>query len=309
MLAPLAIPSEVQFHEGARLATPGRRGDLGRRFFAEDSPDFRSEGRARNLSDAAVALVEITPRRDDGPWIRVLRGVHVGFVLNGTVRLGTTPQSMATFRTGSMYCILTTDTLAIEGSGPLQLLDIRLSSSRLRDRGVWLPARPIELDANTATAVALRLFAHTMLTAPRAAAEGAGSEILSRIFEDLVIGTHLDSATSKVDNLGLRAALRARAALTIAAHHHESDLTPTRIAAHLGVSLRHLQRAYEGTGVTAAHTLLGARTDTAIALLHGRGTHGITMAEIANRSGFASTFRLRTALRIRSDRKQSTYSP
>jgi AraC-like DNA-binding protein len=88
-----------------------------------------------------------------------------------------------------------------------------------------------------------------------------------------------------------------RALADVARNSTLQALTPTRLAQRLGVSLRHLQRAFEGSGMTVAHAIAIARLRTACLLLSSPGAGAITLADVAHRAGFRSTFELRSAFR------------
>ncbi|MBV9593128.1 MAG: helix-turn-helix transcriptional regulator, partial [Actinobacteria bacterium] len=81
--------------------------------------------------------------------------------------------------------------------------------------------------------------------------------------------------------------LRLRADALISTAHSDPGLAPPKIADRLGVSLRSLHRAYEGTeGV--AHELRRVRLDHASAMLADPEYANLPLSEIAHRSGFGS---------------------
>ncbi|WBM80315.1 helix-turn-helix domain-containing protein [Cryobacterium breve] len=65
------------------------------------------------------------------------------------------------------------------------------------------------------------------------------------------------------------------------------------------MSLRHLQRAFEGGGSTVAAEISRCRAESAAQLLLAPRTAGLTIADIATRSGYTSAFELRAGFRAR----------
>src|SRR5262249_19038006 len=101
---------------------------------------------------------------------------------------------------------------------------------------------------------------------------------------DLIAQLMLDPAPAQESQLRF---IRVRAESMIATESDDATLAPSRIANRLGVSLRTLHRAYEGTpGV--AHELRRHRVDRAAVRLLQPGLSYLPIAEIAARSGFAS---------------------
>ncbi|MGC0368700.1 helix-turn-helix domain-containing protein [Microbacterium sp. SLBN-111] len=72
------------------------------------------------------------------------------------------------------------------------------------------------------------------------------------------------------------------------------DLTIDTVAARLGTGRRRLERAFRAHGESPADVLRTHRLTLARALLAAEGDHGL--AEIAERSGFASARALKDAL-------------
>jgi AraC-like DNA-binding protein len=108
----------------------------------------------------------------------------------------------------------------------------------------------------------------------------------------------LEHQTVPADHVGEREALVARATAEIARHHSSTALTPASLAGLLSVSLRHLQRAFGENGITIARSIMCARVRTAAMLLSSPDAPELTIAEVAYRSGFRSTFELRSAFRV-----------
>jgi AraC-like DNA-binding protein len=84
-----------------------------------------------------------------------------------------------------------------------------------------------------------------------------------------------------------RARLRTRALALIEAQFQNPGLAPATIAANLGVSLRSLHRAFEGT-MGVADELRSRRVNYATRLLSDFGLRRMPINEVARRAGFTS---------------------
>ncbi|HEV7948988.1 MAG TPA: helix-turn-helix transcriptional regulator [Glaciihabitans sp.] len=222
--------------------------------------------------------------------------VHVGFLLGvgehplearGEHALVETPADYTQTRREAI-----SDIIPDSPSG----LDIELPQGRLLDRGVRLRGERMLPREGTSLGGPLRAFALSLFDSAWAPTK-IGSAVAERTIEDLVVGMFLEFDDTAIDVDDLRAALRARAVSQIDEKHRDINLTPTRIAEQLGVSLRHLQRAFEHSGTSLTATICHRRTESAAMLLTAPGSRGLTMTEIAAHSGFASSFELRAAFR------------
>lgn len=92
--------------------------------------------------------------------------------------------------------------------------------------------------------------------------------------------------------------LFAQASSMMAATRADPAVTPETIAAHLAVSMRHLQRAFQAYGTSPSGELRRLRLDLAVRLLRADRHRGLTVAEVATRAGFHSIDAFRRALRI-----------
>lgn len=93
-----------------------------------------------------------------------------------------------------------------------------------------------------------------------------------------------------------QASLRDRALALIASDGGDPRLSPERIAATTGVSLRYLQEIFAAGGSSVAAELRRERARIARSLLQDPGFDGIGAAEIASRAGFGSSASMRRAL-------------
>ena len=268
------------------------------RVWVQDSTSFQCSCTRRDIGDLSVSLANLTPFHLRGRGTRTTGDTHVGFVLNGSMGIGPPGGPLVAHGAGSAYAVRQWADADVEAVDRLRILDIRLPDTRLQDRGVRVRSGPIKLDAAATTGIPLRLFAQSVLDAAWRPNPGSAEiEIVVRVIEDLVVGLFLDARGYSGASDELREGLRARASAFIAAEHHHCALNPTLVAAHLGVSLRHLQRAFEGSGTTVAQAILTRRTESAAILLRGLSTHNITMSEVAGRAGFSSTYELRAAFK------------
>ncbi|SDQ95590.1 helix-turn-helix domain-containing protein [Microbacterium sp. cf332] len=91
--------------------------------------------------------------------------------------------------------------------------------------------------------------------------------------------------------------LFSQASSMMAATRADPAVTPESIAAHLAVSMRHLQRAFQAHGTSPAGELRRLRLDLAVRILRADRDRGLTIAEVATRAGFSGLDAFRRALR------------
>lgn len=92
--------------------------------------------------------------------------------------------------------------------------------------------------------------------------------------------------------------LFSQASSMMAATRADPSVTPESIAAHLAVSMRHLQRAFQAHATSPSGELRRLRLDLAVQLLRADRDRALTVAEVASRAGFHSIDAFRRALRI-----------
>ena len=95
-------------------------------------------------------------------------------------------------------------------------------------------------------------------------------------------GRTVDAAARPPSSLRLAAIER-----VISQQYRDPELCPTQVAAALGISVRSLYKAFEGTPTTFAGALLKQRLDAARVLLGTDGVRGRSIADIAYAVGFA----------------------
>lgn len=229
------------------------------------------------------------PRWDQG-------SVHIGFVLTNRVAARVDGQAVAPLCPGSAFVVTNWDAVEVDSLQPTRGLHIRLPKSRLLERGVHFRSRAFSAATSTSLVRPLRAFASALVDGTWDPS-GIGAITAERSIEDLVAGLFLETQGYGLDGEELRLGLRCRALTHIAAAHRDPELTPRGIAAQLSVSLRHLQRAFEGTGASITSEISKSRAHTASLLLSASGPNALTTAEIARRSGFTSTFELRRAVK------------
>jgi len=93
--------------------------------------------------------------------------------------------------------------------------------------------------------------------------------------------------------------LRNRIQDCIAQRCADLSLTATDVAATLGISPRTLFRALASCGETFGASLIAARAELALRMLHSRGFDGLTTAEIGRRAGFSDASHFARVIRKR----------
>lgn len=248
------------------------------------------------LGSTAVALIRMSAMRvRDLPFARA-HTVHLAFVLEGMVTMTPREGTPVELGPGDVSLISNWAMFDVECRDETRVLHILLSESILRERGVRVRAARFRLEGPRTLGAPLRALALALVD-PAWAPSAPAIRAAERGLEDLVVAFLLEAEDSHYDHEDLRAQLRRRALDEVAARHRDAGLTPTALAGYLGVSLRHLQRGFEGTGTTIAHHITRQRARSAAALLASPGADALTVAEVARATGFGSAFELRSAFR------------
>lgn len=120
-------------------------------------------------------------------------------------------------------------------------------------------------------------------TVDRMILEMAGTMLRARQGEQLLPGSP-------------HAALRDRTMAEISKQSSNSQLDPARLAREAGVSLRHLQSVFSAAGTSVADEIRRERARVARSTLQDARFDGLSIDEVAKRSGFGSSVSMRRAL-------------
>ncbi|MHA7207879.1 helix-turn-helix domain-containing protein [Arthrobacter sp. MDT1-65] len=183
--------------------------------------------------------------------------------------------------------------LTLDGSGPAAVLLVTLPLDVLSRRGIRLPAGTARTCADGALLGPLREFAYALHRSPPTSREASGAA--ERGVVELLVGALLESEPPSMDNAALRGLLRTRATTIVRHRFTDPALRPRLVALELNVSLRHLQRAFEGSGTTVALEIRRARSEYAAILLDTLTGPERSDRRIAARAGFTSASQLRAA--------------
>ena len=295
---PVGAMQQIIAEAGAAPLSDRAVAAVARRFSVSDTTVFHFSAKRRLFGLTPVTLTTQSPFRFDGGSEMTPDVLHVAFLLNGRmgIRIGGGPAH--TLRPISGYTVPGWDAVMLEATEMTRGLDIQLPQSRLADRGVRVQSGAQPIDDAGSLGLPLRLFALSIVDSAWSPSD-VGTLMVERTIEDLVVGLLLEGDGHAMDSDDLRMGLRARARAQIDARHRDPDLTPATLAAQLGVSLRHLQRAFEGSGDTVAHEIGRARAESAAVLLTMPQSAGLTIADVAARAGFSSTFELRAGFKAR----------
>jgi transcriptional regulator GlxA family with amidase domain len=108
-----------------------------------------------------------------------------------------------------------------------------------------------------------------------------------------------DDKERSLDTAELRPAVHRRSAAVIRTHIADPTLSPSKIAAMAGVSVRTLHRAFQDAGESLGDHLLNARLDVCRAALEDPGKAQLSIGEIACRAGFRSQAHFANAFKRR----------
>lgn len=311
-MSPLRAPSDDELETvvvqltGARSLPVSILRQVGRAFRVRADSPFHLEIHRRKLPNASVAdftVSEMALRRL--PFSRP-DAAHLLVVREGVIVLDSTMGERHTLTAGDMCIVTRWSDYDLSCLKPARVTHLLFSESRLRDRGVRLRAdrvliaAPPSLREPIVALVGSVVDREWMSTA-------TSLRVIDRALEDLAVGLLLERGDTGDEHDEQRAVLRAKALEEIAERHRDRALAPALLAKYLGVSLRHLQRAFEHSGSTIADQIASRRTMSAADLLASPHGRTLTVSEIARASGFASAFELRSAFRARFGQLPSDY--
>ncbi|MBG6226078.1 AraC-like DNA-binding protein [Arthrobacter sp. CAN_A2] len=176
------------------------------------------------------------------------------------------------------------------------ILLLRLPAHVLAARGLRLPRGRALICPGRSLSTPLGEFAYALLRTAPAPGDPTTSRAAERGLVELLAGALLESDPPRTDGAALRTLLRDRAVRIVDLRFADPALRPAGIARELNVSLRHLQRSFEGSGSTLALEIRRARSEHAALLVPTLTGPDRSNLRIAVRAGFSSTDQLRAAL-------------
>ena len=166
-----------------------------------------------------------------------------------------------------------------------------LPADVIEAQGVSLADLPLELP-RTALTTAMRGFVSSVIRQPTQSP--VGTYVIERLLAEMTFGVVIEAGETVLAPRSMPS-LRARAHALMLLNRTDPTYGPGRVADELGVSTRHLQRAFAETGTSPMTVLRNARVKHAQSLLAEAGDSSLPMAQIARESGFASTAMMRRA--------------
>ncbi|MGK9148176.1 AraC family transcriptional regulator [Plantibacter flavus] len=279
-------------------ATDAQLGRLSPGFWTRKGRPFRFAARTARLGRSLVMMSSQSGLRIRGREAHSSGTVHLGFLLEGVCDFGPSSGGGGSIGRGQAYVVHDWTSYNLTALESTRGLSIRVPEARLRERGVDLSAHRYRADVRLSLATPLRDFGMAIADAAWAP-DPATAIVAERVVEDLVIGLFQEASGRAMDSDELRLGLRRRALTHIQERHRDTALSPQTVALALGVSLRSLQRAFQGSDSTISGTIADRRSETASMLLSATGASAMMIDELARRSGFSSAFELRAAFRAR----------
>lgn len=222
---------------------------------------------------------------------------YLGFLVRGRAEARAPDGSPLAIHEGEAVLLAEPLDVVVESPAPTRWVHVLVTTSRLRERGVPVCTGVCEKRGG-ALAGPVAAFASALAEGPEDA--GPVSDIVAaRVLENLVVAVYGDAHEEADPRLEERRRVRRAAIDLIDERFSDVLLTPAAIATGVGVSLRHLQRCFEGSGTTIATEISNRRTENATMLLAAPASRELTVNEVARRSGFSSAFELRSRVRAR----------
>jgi AraC-like DNA-binding protein len=230
---------------------------------------------------------------ESDPQIVHRRPTHVGRAANDYVFLPISLDQPITLRQRGRAVTAGPDDFAFVSTGDAYTYEqpLRTSIYSLRLPGKALKERLCNADDLTASAIhANNAMSHLFLDFARSFCKNRmslikpGAQVADR-FLDLLALT-LQGADQHTSETAVRAAHRQRALAMVDRLFHKSELTPTAIAAALGLSERYLQKIFAQRDETLSGLIRGRRVAEARRMLADRGTSRASVSAIAYAVGF-----------------------
>ncbi|MBG6226079.1 AraC-like DNA-binding protein [Arthrobacter sp. CAN_A2] len=254
-------------------------------------------GRARRVGDMIVATTTQSALRLSvaGPDLQGM--TYLGFLVRGRAEALVPDAAPLGIRQGEAIILAEPLDVVVESRAPARWVHVLVGTRRLRERGVPVTAGLCGKRGG-ALAGPVAAFASALTDEPEES--GPVSDIVAaRVLENLVVAVYGDAHGEADPRLEQRRRVRRAAIDLIDERFSDALLTPAAIADGVGVSLRHLQRCFEGSGTTIATEISNRRTENASMLLAAPASRELTVNEVARRSGFSSAFELRSRVRAR----------
>ncbi|MHA7238692.1 helix-turn-helix transcriptional regulator [Arthrobacter sp. TMS1-12-1] len=255
------------------------------------------DGRVRRVGGMIVATTGQSPLRVSTTRADLLGMTYLGFLVRGGAEARAPGVTPLRIHQGEVVILTEPVGVVVESRAPARWVHVLVPTARLQERGV--PVRAGSCEKRDGALVApVAAFAAALVDGPEDPG-AVGDIIAARVLENLVVAVCGDPHDGAGPRLEQRRRVRRAAINLIDESFSDALLTPAAIAEGVGVSLRQLQRCFEGSGTTIATEIGNRRTENARMLLAAPASRELTVTEVARRSGFSSAFELRSRVRAR----------
>lgn len=262
-----------------------------------EGADVVFAGRSRTVGDMTVATTTQGTLHLSVSALDLQGMGYLGFVVGGQVEVTAPDGATVVLRPGEALILSDAVELTVEGLSPTRVVHVLTPAARLEEWGVSVRAGGWETRSGS-LAGPVAAFASALVERPDGS-EPVSDIVAVRVLENLVVSVYGEGSGHPDPRSDQRRRLRRAAIALIDRSFRDATLTPLTIAEGVGVSLRQLQRCFEGSGTSIATEISARRTDNACMLLAAPAARELTIGEIARRSGFSSAFELRSRVRAR----------
>ncbi|NQX26985.1 AraC family transcriptional regulator [Microbacteriaceae bacterium VKM Ac-2854] len=256
-------------------------------------PSVQMQGRGTSVGSVGVSIGRQTPMRfRGGAADHTRQGALFTLPISGVHEVAFGREQRIVGPGGAMFSPSGGDPIDLNTNETVTFIRLAFDDEAL-DRPRVRDFAPVMI-SRSGLAAPLRSFVAAFLrdgVAPTASEVAVAENVVRQ----LVSAVLMDAAGLRTDSETVGLALAVRADTVIERRWSEPSTTPATIAAELGVSVRHLQRAFAlrgGEGV--AETIRHRRARTARELLDG-AFRSRRLTEVAVASGFRSERELRAA--------------
>lgn len=240
----------------------------------------------------AVAVHTLDEKRWDWQTDADVRALTiVVFVLRGGASLRSMGPGEITLDTGDAFLIHSSRRAEVLWEPGSRCLVLLIPTDAIVGSGIEAEDLPLTFE-RTPLLAATREFA-TALCRERGISARFSEYVSERLLAEMAFGLVLEGRDSARDVA--RAGLADRARTIMLVRRTEPDLSAAAVAADLHVSVRQLQRAFAREGSSPAAALRRLRVELAQSILRDPQYDGLSIDQVAQYSGFASTSVLRRA--------------
>lgn len=223
------------------------------------------------------------------------RNLNIMFPLDGGVIVRTSPGTQDLVGRHDMAWLTNWKPYSMYLASSATVVSVFVPSSILDESADSNYALPVVARRGLTLSTPVREFVRSLADDP-APAERLPSYLVEKLILEMTLSLLLETQGASKVGASAEQSLHARAMAYISAYKADPELTPTKVASEMNVSVRHLQRAFAAYGSSITDELRRQRAETAAGLLTDPTYRHLDLGQIADYAGFANRAELRRAI-------------